>query len=147
MLLDLPGGPFEVTARADRIDRHRDGRAAIYDYKTGQPPSKDAVGAGFAQQIHLQAAMLARGGFDGLPAMETACGAYIGLTGGAGGGRVTEIETAPERVAAHMADLEKLLSAYDAGAAYLSLARIETVRTRGDYDHLARRAEWWGADE
>ena len=33
----------------------------------------------------LQAAMLARGGFDGLPAMETACGAYIGLTGGAGG--------------------------------------------------------------
>ena len=147
MLLDLPGGPFEITARADRIDRHRDGRGAIYDYKTGQPPTKDAVNAGFHQQIHLQAAMLARGGFEGLPAMETACGAYIGLTGSGDGGRLTEVETTPGRIAAHMADLEKLLSAYDAGARYLALGRVESVRTRGDYDHLARRAEWWGADE
>jgi hypothetical protein len=24
---------------------------------------------------------------------------------------------------------------------------MERMRIRGDYDHLARRAEWWGADE
>src|SRR5690606_1937982 len=37
--LDLPGGPFEIVAKADRIDRLRDGGAAIYDYKTGRPPT------------------------------------------------------------------------------------------------------------
>jgi ATP-dependent helicase/nuclease subunit B len=147
MTLHLPGGPFEVTARADRIDRHRDGRAAIYDYKTGQPPTGKVVDTGFAQQIHVQAAMLERGAFEGLPAMETACGAYIGLTGSSDGGRLTEVETTPARTARHMAELEQLLSAYDAGAPYLALGRVESIRTPGDYDHLARRAEWWGADE
>ena len=147
MRLDLPGGPFEITARADRIDRLQDGRAAIYDYKTGQPPSKKQVETGFAQQIHLQAAMLAQGGFDGLPAMETACGAYIGLTGAGDGGRLTEVETAPDQLALDLARTAELLSAYDAGAPYISLGRTETVRRGGDYDHLARRAEWWGGDE
>ncbi len=147
MRLDLPGGPFEITARADRIDTQQDGRAAIYDYKTGSPPTGKQVETGFAQQIHLQAAMLAQGGFDGLPAMETACGAYIGLTGAGDGGRVTKVDTAQEKIQEHRARVVALLSAYDAGAPYIALGRVESVRTRSDYDHLARRAEWWGADE
>ncbi len=145
--IDLAAGPFEIRARADRIDAWQDGRAAIYDYKTGQPPSKGQVKAGFAQQIHLQAAMLAQGGFDGLPAMQTACGAYIGLTGSGDGGRLTEVDTAPDQIEQHIEGVVKLLSAYDAGAPYVALGRVETVRTRGDYDHLARRDEWWGAEE
>lgn len=147
MRLELAGGPFEITARADRIDALQDGRAAIYDYKTGAPPSKKQVESGFNQQIHLQAAILERGGFDGLPAMETACGGYIGLTGSADGGRATDVGTAPAEIAKHVDDLAKLLSTYDAGSPYVALGRVESVRTRGDYDHLARRAEWWGAEE
>jgi ATP-dependent helicase/nuclease subunit B len=147
MRLDLPDGPFEITARADRIDRLSDGRAAIYDYKTGQPPSENQVETGFAQQIHLQAAMLAQGGFDGLPAMQTAWGAYIGLTGAGDGGVERIVQLTPAAISQRLERVRDLLSAYDAGAAYLSQGRAESIRDRGDYDHLARRAEWWGADD
>ena len=37
--LDLASG-FRLTARADRIDVGEDGSVAIYDYKTGKPPSR-----------------------------------------------------------------------------------------------------------
>ncbi len=148
MRLDLAGGPFEITARADRIDAaagRPGGDLRLQDRPA--PDRRSRSRRGFAQQIHLQAAMLAQGGFDGLPAMQTACGAYIGLTGSGDGGRLTMVETAPEQIAAHIDGLVELLSAYDAGAPYVSLGRVESVRTRGDYDHLARRAEWWGEDE
>jgi hypothetical protein len=79
--------------------------------------------------------------------METACGAYIGLTGSGDGGRLTEVPITPAEIARHMEELTNLLAAYDAGAPYVALGRVESVRTRGDYDHLARRAEWWGADD
>ncbi|MFD0389000.1 PD-(D/E)XK nuclease family protein [Tistrella bauzanensis] len=37
VVLDAPGGPFRLTAVADRIDRFADGSFAILDYKTGSP--------------------------------------------------------------------------------------------------------------
>jgi ATP-dependent helicase/nuclease subunit B len=57
------GSPFTLTARADRIDRHRNGAASIIDYKTGQPPGLSEVQIGFAPQLTLEAAMLQRGAF------------------------------------------------------------------------------------
>lgn len=146
MTIDLAGGPFEITARADRIDRLPDGSAAIYDYKTGAPPKKPVIDAGFAQQIHLQAAILAAGGFEGLPVMETGCGGYIGLTGSGDGGAETMLDDVAAEVAAHMEGVRKLLAAHDAGAPYVSLGRPQLAREEHDYDHLARRAEWWGDD-
>ena len=50
----------------------RSGGAALIDYKTGAPPGVNEVKVGFAPQLTLEAAMLARGGFPGLPALETA---------------------------------------------------------------------------
>ena len=41
---DVDGDPIEISGRIDRIDRHRDGRWAILDYKTGNSmPSKTSV--------------------------------------------------------------------------------------------------------
>ncbi len=41
---DVDGDPIELSGRIDRIDRHRDGRWAILDYKTGNSmPSKTSV--------------------------------------------------------------------------------------------------------
>lgn len=145
--LDLPGGPFGVTARADRIDRLADGCAAVYDYKTGAPPSKKQVETGFAQQLHLQAAILSAGGFEGLAPAETNLGAYIGLTGSRKGGEETAVAIEPADIAQHLEGVRTLLAAYDDGAPYVSLGRPERAADRGDYDHLARRQEWWGSDE
>lgn len=36
VLLEVDGEPLEIAAKLDRIDRHRDGRWAILDYKTGE---------------------------------------------------------------------------------------------------------------
>ena len=41
-----PAGPFELTAKADRIDLFHDGGLAIIDYKTGTLPTKREVELG-----------------------------------------------------------------------------------------------------
>jgi ATP-dependent helicase/nuclease subunit B len=55
-----------LIGRADRIDQLADGRLAILDYKTGKPPSRKAVGEGFALQLGLLALILEAGGFSTL---------------------------------------------------------------------------------
>ena len=56
---------FVLSARADRIERRRDGTFAILDYKTGQPPTGKQVRMGLSPQLTLEAAILREGGFDG----------------------------------------------------------------------------------
>lgn len=144
--LDLPGGPFIITARADRIDRLAGGGAAIYDYKTGRLPKKAEIGAGFAQQLHVQAAILSAGGFERLPAAETAHGGYLDV-GGSGSGNDVIVQFEPGEVEQRLDEVRRLLGAYDAGAPWVALGRPQRVFDKGDYDHLARRQEWWGSDE
>jgi ATP-dependent helicase/nuclease subunit B len=55
-----------VHGRVDRIDRLADGRFAIIDYKTGQPPSQKTVTEGFALQLGLLGLIGRAGGFDGV---------------------------------------------------------------------------------
>lgn len=144
MELDLSGGSFQITARADRIDRLADGSAAIFDYKTGRVPTEREIGAGFYQQVHLQAAILAAGGFDGLSPAEVTSGGYIGVGNSTG---ETVLEVSPEEIAKHREEIMALLDAYDSGAPYVSLGRPHLAYGHGDYDHLARKQEWWGEEE
>lgn len=147
MPLSLPGGPFVVTAKADRIDRLRDGTSAVYDYKTGAPPTEKTIEVRFNHQLHVQAAILAKGGFEDIPAMEAATGAYIGLTGRGDGGAEVTRDGLGDEVAEHMAHVVQLLSAFDKGAPYLSRGRPQKILFEGDYDHLARFGEWAREDE
>jgi ATP-dependent helicase/nuclease subunit B len=55
-----------IHGRADRIDRLADGRLAVVDYKTGQPPSRSMVQQGFALQLGLIAMIAQAGGFEGV---------------------------------------------------------------------------------
>ena len=64
--LAAPGGPFVLTARADRLERHADGRITVIDYKTGQLPKGNDVLAGRQPQLPLEAAMVEAGGFAAL---------------------------------------------------------------------------------
>ena len=54
--------------RADRIERLKDGRYAVLDYKTGAPPSDKQVLSGLSPQLTLEAAILRQGGFKDIPA-------------------------------------------------------------------------------
>lgn len=144
--MSLPTG-HEIRARADRVDLLPGSEAAIYDYKAGAPPSVAQIKAGFNQQLHLQAAILAEGGFENLPPAIASTGAYIGLTGAKPGGKLTEIAELDEEVGAHIEKLEALLRAYDLPeTGYTSRARVKTLDEKGDYDHLARFGEWEAAD-
>ncbi|MCW1428568.1 PD-(D/E)XK nuclease family protein [Novosphingobium sp. JCM 18896] len=55
-----------VHGRADRIDKLPDGRLAVVDYKTGQPPSRSMVQEGFALQLGLIGMIAEQGGFEGV---------------------------------------------------------------------------------
>ena len=60
--ITLPNS-FTLRAKADRIDRFKDGGAAIIDYKTGTVPSAKDVIAGFSPQMPLEGLIMAHGGF------------------------------------------------------------------------------------
>ena len=142
--LAIRGGTFRLTCRADRIDLMTDGSARIIDYKTGSVPTKNQVESGFAPQLTLQAAIMARGGFGDAEARETNAIAYVHLTGGDPAGEVNWLKLPVMDVAAkHLAELEKLLSAYASEAqAYLPRTGIEKEDDPSDYDHLSRYREW-----
>jgi ATP-dependent helicase/nuclease subunit B len=141
------GSTFRLTARADRIDRLRAGGAALIDYKTGAPPGNSEVQVGFAPQLTLEAAMLARGGFAEIGALEPATAFYLKL-GGADGGRPIELkfrddESFPAVVARHFAGLKRLLEQFrDEQTPYLSQPFPKFLGRGSDYDHLARVKEW-----
>ena len=143
---DIPLGAnkFTLTARADRIERLKDGSYAILDYKTGQAPSEKQVRTGLAPQLTLEAAILRGGGFK-----DIAAGAsvqeltYITLRGGAqvGETRLIDFKDGDANSQAERA-LKKLTGVAarftEATTPYLSLVHPMWKTRYGDYDHLAR---------
>lgn len=149
---DRPDG-FTLTGRADRIERRGDGAIAIFDYKTGQPPSQKSVEAGFAAQLPLEAAMAAAGAF-GPDATGTAAElVYWHLTGGFEPGKALALyrgdpTAVADGVARAAASLAALILAYRRpDRAYLAQPHPGRVVRFSDYAHLARVAEWSAAGE
>ena len=95
---------FILTAKADRIDRDRNGNLHIYDYKTGAPPSRDQQ-TYYDKQLLLEAAMAERAGFGDLEPASVARAVFIGL--GSGGKEAdAPLETEPpDQVWAEFHDL------------------------------------------
>ena len=75
------GGPFTITAKADRIDRLVEGGFLLVDYKTGSVPQAKQVQTGFAPQLPLEGAILRSGGFKGVSGSAAAL-EYWRLSGG-----------------------------------------------------------------
>jgi ATP-dependent helicase/nuclease subunit B len=147
LAVSLAGGtPFKLSARADRIDVLRSGRARLIDYKSGAPPAAKDVKAGFSAQLTLEAAMLQRGGFEGLAPLETEQAIYLKL-GGAAGGEETHAGGKHEKILElaeqHFAGLKVLLEAFACeDTPYLSRPFPKFAPRFSDYDHLARVKEW-----
>ena len=150
--IPLPDGSiFHLRARADRIEQRRDGSFAIIDFKTGQPPGIREVYAGFSPQLTLEAVMLMKGAFKGLPmAKETPDLVYIHTTGGREPIKPREIQpgrdeerSVAEIVEEHRRRFEGMIARFVKGeAAYVSRPFPKYARRFSEYDHLARVKEW-----
>ena len=148
---DHDGRVYTLSAKADRIDRLLSGAAAIYDYKTGEPPPTDKQQGKFSPQLPLTAAIVRAGGFEELGSMEVDRFAYLRVHNRKGSGRT--------ETGAHGADCVAMIDEAEAGfktlmthfndpnTAYLSQPRPQFVSAYGDYDHLARRRERRAAED
>jgi ATP-dependent helicase/nuclease subunit B len=139
---------FKLTVRADRIECLLDGRYAILDYKTGAPPTEPQVRTGLSPQLTLEAAILRKGGFKGIPTGASVGElAYVRLRGGAEAGEELAIKfkegTADQHADHALARLTGLVARFaDPEIPYFSLLHPMWTTHYGTYDHLARVQEW-----
>ena len=148
---------FILSARADRIEQRHDGRFAILDYKTGQPPTGKQVRMGLSPQLTLEAAILREGGFKDIAADSSVAElAYVRLSGNNPPGehrslelkiRTNDTPQPPDEAADYArAELEKLIRKFeDENQAYTSLNLSMWSNRYGAYDDLARIKEWSAA--
>jgi len=144
------GRSFMLTGKADRLDVLADGSVAIVDYKTGTVPSSPQVASGLAPQLPLEAAMLAGNGFAALPhAAPAERLLYVRLGGGNPAGEEKPVilkdgPPVPELAQATLNALKALIDRFeDEATPYRALIHpMFRRRPNGDYDHLARIAEW-----
>ncbi|MYZ50424.1 double-strand break repair protein AddB, partial [Propylenella binzhouense] len=149
------GDGFVLTGRADRIDRLADGTLAIIDYKTGQPPGANEV-LSLSPQLPLEAILVEKGAFEGTAAGEVSRLEYYRLAGHGDGPEICPrgaretarggrpAVTLRETLAVTELRLRELVAAFaSAETPYLSRKVPKLGRQfGGDYDHLARIAEW-----
>ena len=145
-VFEAPGGPFTVTAKADRIEL-RGAVADVLDFKTGSPPTTKQVQQGFSPQLTLTAAILRAGGFADIGPVEPGELVYVRVSGGRVPGREEVRAGPPESLdfaARALAGLKTLVAAFDRETKpYVSWAAPQFIgRHGGDYDHLARYWEW-----
>ncbi len=148
---------FVLSARADRIERRRDGSFAILDYKTGQPPTGKQVRMGLSPQLTLEAAILREGGFADIPAGSSVNEiGYVRLSGNNPPGEQKPLELkirqndrpqSPDDAADEARrKLEALIRAFeDESQPYTSLNLSMWSNRYGRYDDLARIKEWSAA--
>jgi ATP-dependent helicase/nuclease subunit B len=139
---------FKLTVRADRIECLADGSYAILDYKTGTPPTTKQVRAGLSPQLTLEAAILRKGKFDGIPNGGSVSQlVYVRLRGGVQAGEEKPIQfndiTFDEHADQALAKLADLLKKFsDPATPYYSLLHPMWTTHYGTYDHLARVQEY-----
>jgi ATP-dependent helicase/nuclease subunit B len=158
----LPVGvaDIELTGIADRIDITADGEAVIIDYKTGATPSVKEARALLDPQLPLEAAALKAGAFSGVGRRHPASLLYVRLKPGDRfdvdevnneGSRVKadiEPKTAEMLADDSLLQFTGLLRALQSGQrGFASRVIVQKERAYGgEYDHLARVAEWSTAD-
>jgi ATP-dependent helicase/nuclease subunit B len=152
LMLDAPGGPFTLRARADRIEVGRDGRIGVVDYKTGPIPSNSDVASGLSPQLSIEALIAERGGFERVAQAEAALLLFVQLKGGE---PLAGVEQDPLGAKRHLrqildeaeAGVARLIAHFDDPAnPYLPIPRPDIAPGYSDYEHLARVGEWNGTE-
>jgi len=144
---ETPLAGILVHGRVDRIDRLPDGGVAIVDYKTGKPPAKKAIEAGFALQLGSLGLIGRAGGFEGVTG-EPEVFEYWSLIRDRGGfGKCVRADK-------DFDEGEFLTHAFrnfaEAAGKWLTGEEPFTAKLNpayapyGDYDQLMRLEEWYG---
>ena len=136
-----------IHGRADRIDQLPGGGLAIVDYKTGKPPAKKAIEAGFALQLGLLGLIARSGGFEGVSG-EPRSFEYWSLIRDRGGfGKCVRADKDFEEGGF----LDHAIRNFtEAAKRWLSGTEPFTAKLNpayapyGDYDQLMRLEEWYG---
>ncbi|MBT3070310.1 double-strand break repair protein AddB [Rhodomicrobium sp. Az07] len=140
--------PFEVTARADRIDLCEDGTLRIFDFKTSANAATTSARRG-APQLALEGLLAMEGAFAGLPAGSAPELCYIVASGGEPPGEVVTLKMpAAEAIAAAKAGLLLRIARFDDEATPYTYETRAIFRDKADndpYAHLARVKEWSAA--
>ena len=149
----MPGlePPFTLTAVADRIDILADGRAALFDYKSGKLRTENQNRT-FSPQLALTGVIVEAGGFADLGSLEVARYDYLKIANRSDDESRNSWGLADDEARASIRDaqtrLRALIAAYDQPTAvYQSQPRPEFIDDYGDYDQLARRREWGAAED
>ncbi|KQS76082.1 double-strand break repair protein AddB [Rhizobium sp. Leaf384] len=150
---------IELTGIADRIDIGPDGAAVIVDYKTGASPSVREARALLDPQLPLEAAALKAGAFKEVGKRHPSSLLYVRLKPGDrfdvdevnNEGRAkgdVEPKTAEMLADESLAQFTGLLRALQVGQrGFASRVIVQKEKSYGgEYDHLARVAEWSTAD-
>ncbi|GAA4038701.1 double-strand break repair protein AddB [Sphingomonas rosea] len=136
----------KLKGRADRIDRLADGSLAVLDFKTGKPPAKKQVEAGFALQLGLLGLIAEAGGFGdlkGAPGLYE----YWSLAKedrSDARGYVQTVGTADALLAQARADFTAAAERWLTGSSPFTAKLQPRFAKYGDYDQLMRLEEWLG---
>ena len=122
---------------------------ALIDYKTGKPPGKTEIAAGYAPQLPLEAAIAIHGGFAQIGTRNVSQLLFWQLKGGTDGGEEKSAGDDPR----HLADealqgVAGLIAAFDDPLTPYEARPYPAMAPKySDYGHLARIAEWSSSDD
>ncbi len=138
-------GPFEITARADRIDIVQDGSVRIYDFKTSANAAKVSAGRG-APQLALEGLLAPEGAFAGVARGAAVELSYIVATGGQPPGDLVALKAPSARgIEEARAGIIQRIAHFDDPSTPYAYETRAIFRDKADHDpyaHLARVKEW-----
>jgi ATP-dependent helicase/nuclease subunit B len=147
-------GAVTLHGKVDRIDALADGRLGIIDYKTGKPPGKAQVAAGYALQLGLLGLIVEAGGFPGVAGLPAAFEYWSMARDAKGKLGYVATPVGLNRAGEGITEEDFTSHAYDqldqAVARWLTggdpfVAKLHPeFAPYGDYDQLMRLDEWYG---
>jgi ATP-dependent helicase/nuclease subunit B len=133
-------GGVRISGKADRIDRHADGRVRIIDYKTGPKPAAGAFRDGHLRQLPLLRLLFEVGEADGAPVVAVL--EYWKLSGGEPRGERIGADWDLDRHAFERG-LRDLFGRYLFGdAPFVPKLNPVFAKQYRSFDQLARIEEW-----
>lgn len=142
LFLEGPYKLFKLKATADRIDINADGVACVIDYKTGRLPLRKEIEQGIMPQLPLEAAILQKGGFEGVKAHSEVMMRYMHLSGGQPPGTLLDLSD-KDLIEKSLKRLQDMIIHYDnPQTSYPSCPDPEIAPTFSPYHHLSRIQEW-----